>query len=293
MDQTNGDGENEDERKLFVGGLNWETSENDLRDYMAKYGGVASCNLKRDMESGRSRGFGFVVFTDKEALAKVLEQKEHTLQGNKIDPKKANPKGRNSEPPIKKIYVAKVSPTTTEQQIKDYFEQWGKVDKIEAPFDKEKDCRKNFVFVEFESEETVEKVLAVATDNPDYKHKLVDDEIEIKKATPNRRGGRGGFFRGGDRGGRGGRGGYGYGGWGGYGGQGYGGYGGYDGYGGQYGGYGQNYDPSYNYGGYGGWGGYDQSYYSGYGGGGQQQGNYGKTQKGGRGGGGGGGYRPY
>lgn len=282
MDTQNGSDDNEDDRKIFVGKLSWETSESELQQYMSKFGTVSSCNLKRDMESGRSRGFGFVVFAEADSIAKVLEQTEHKLQGNKIDPKRANPKGKNAEPPIKKIYVAKVSPTTTEQQIKEYFEQWGKVEKIEAPFDKEKDQRKNFVFVEFDAEETVNKVLAVTTDNPDFKHSLGGDEIEIKKATPNRRGGRGGW----GRGGRGGRGGYGYG-WGG----GYGGYGGgYDGWGGNYGGYGGWGGYDQNYYGYGGWGGYDQSYY-GYGaGGGQQQGSYGKAQKGGRGG---GGYRPY
>lgn len=57
----------------------------------------------------------------------VLAEKEHKLQGKNIDPKRANPKGKWQEPPIKKIYVAKVSPSTTEDQIKEYFSQWGKV----------------------------------------------------------------------------------------------------------------------------------------------------------------------
>jgi len=319
---ANGDGtgENDDDRKLFVGGLSWETTENHLKDYMAKFGKVESCNLKKDLETNRSRGFGFVVFEDSESLEKVLQEKEHRLQGKVIDPKRANPKGKWTEPPIKKIYVAKVSPTTTEDEIKEYFASWGKVEKVEAPYDKEKDQRRNFVFVEFDSEESVNKVLNHTTDNPDYVHKIGSDEIEIKKATPGNRGrGRGGF-RGGERGGRGrgeGYGGYG-GGWNDYnqgysgygnGGYGNGGYGNYGGYG--YGGYG--YDPNYGYGGYGsgGWGGYDQSYgYGGYsnydysGGGGwggygdqsgQQSGGYGKAPKGNRGGGGGSnsGYRPY
>jgi len=311
-----GSGENDDDRKLFVGGLSWETTENDLKEYMTKYGKVESCNLKKDLETNRSRGFGFVVFENSESLEKVLAEKEHRLQGKVIDPKRANPKGKWQEPPIKKIYVAKVSPTTTEDEIKEYFSTWGKVEKIEAPYDKEKDQRRNFVFVEFDTEETVNKVLNHTTDNPEYVHKIGSDEIEIKKATPGNRGrGRGGFFRGGERGGRG-RGGYGggYGGWNDYnqgygygGGYGNGGYGNYGGYG--YGGYG--YDPSYGYGGYGSgsWGGYDQSYgYGGYsnydysGGGGwggygdqtgQQSGGYGKAPKSNRGGGSNSGYRPY
>ncbi|XP_060582991.1 heterogeneous nuclear ribonucleoprotein D-like-B isoform X3 [Ruditapes philippinarum] len=311
-----GQGESDDDRyrKLFVGGLSWETKESDLQEYMSKYGKVVSCNLKKDLETNRSRGFGFVVFEESDSLEKVLAEKEHKLQGKTIDPKRANPKGKWQEPPIKKIYVAKVSPTTTEDQIKEYFSQWGKVEKIEAPFDKEKETRRNFVFVEFDTEETVNKVLNHTTENPDFQHKIGSDEIEIKKATPGNRGrGRGGF---GDRGGRGGRGRGGYGGYGGWNdyNQGYGGYGnGYGGYGNYgYGGYGYGgYDPNYGYGG--GWGGYDQSgYYAGYGGyggggggydysggwggydqsGQQAGGGYGKAPKSNRGG-SNSGYRPY
>ncbi|XP_045214718.1 heterogeneous nuclear ribonucleoprotein D-like isoform X2 [Mercenaria mercenaria] len=305
-----GQGDSDDDRKLFVGGLSWETTESNLQEYMSKFGKVVSCNLKKDLETNRSRGFGFVVFEDSESLEKVLAEKEHKLQGKTIDPKRANPKGKWQEPPIKKIYVAKVSPTTSEDQIKEYFSQWGKVEKIEAPFDKEKETRRNFVFVEFDSEETVNKVLNHTTENPDYQHKIASDEIEIKKATPGNRGrGRGGF---GDRGGRGGRGRGGYGGYGGWNdyNQGYGGYGnGYGGYGNYgYGGYGYGgYDPNYAYGG--GWGGYDQSGYYGYGGygsgydysggwGGYDQsgqqggGGYGKAPKSNRGG-TNSGYRPY
>lgn len=260
--------ESDDDRKLFVGGLSWETSENDLKEYFEKFGKVTSCNLKKDLETMRSRGFGFVVFETAEAVEKVLGQEEkHVLQNKTIDPKRANPKGRFTDPPIKKIYVAKVDPAVTEETIKEYFGQWGEVEKVEAPFDKEKEMRRNFVFVEFKNEDSVDKVLNHSTENPEFKHTLGSDEIEIKKATPGQRGrGRGGFFRGGDRGGRGGRGGYGgYGGWndyssGGYGGGGYGGYG--QNYGG-YGGYGQY--PGYGgYDAYSGWGGYDQ--YAGYGG---------------------------
>lgn len=53
------------------------------------------------------------------------------------------------------------------------------VEKIEAPYDKEKDQRRNFVFVEFDSEETVNKVLNHTTENPEYVHKIGSDEVRV------------------------------------------------------------------------------------------------------------------
>jgi heterogeneous nuclear ribonucleoprotein A/B/D len=43
----------------------------DLQEYMSKYGKVVSCNLKKDLETNRSRGFGFVVFEESDSLEKV------------------------------------------------------------------------------------------------------------------------------------------------------------------------------------------------------------------------------
>lgn len=53
------------------------------------------------------------------------------------------------------------------------------VEKIEAPFDKEKETRRNFVFVEFDSEDTVNKVLNHTTENPEYQHKIGSDEVRM------------------------------------------------------------------------------------------------------------------
>ena len=51
-------------RKLFVGGLSWNTTDEGLREAFARFGQVVEAKVVSDRETGRSRGFGFVSYQD-------------------------------------------------------------------------------------------------------------------------------------------------------------------------------------------------------------------------------------
>ena len=48
--------------KLFVGGLSWDTTSDDLRNAFSKFGAISDVAVVLDRATGRSRGFGFVTF---------------------------------------------------------------------------------------------------------------------------------------------------------------------------------------------------------------------------------------
>ena len=92
---------------------------------------VVSVNLKMDQMTGRSRGFAFVVFQDVDTLSKVLAE-EHAIKSKKFSVQKAVPKQG-------KIYVGNLKDVNiSEDQIREYFSQYGQVVKIERPVDRSK-----------------------------------------------------------------------------------------------------------------------------------------------------------
>ncbi|TGK15544.1 RNA-binding protein [Leptospira fluminis] len=67
--------------KLFVGGLSWSTTDQTLRQVFEVHGAVQEANVVVDRETGRSRGFGFVTFSDQDSAQAALAE----LNGKDID----------------------------------------------------------------------------------------------------------------------------------------------------------------------------------------------------------------
>ena len=59
-------------KNIFVGNLNFNTSEDELRNLFATYGQVDRVSIMTDRDTGRSRGFGFVEMANAEDGEKAI-----------------------------------------------------------------------------------------------------------------------------------------------------------------------------------------------------------------------------
>ena len=79
-------------KKLYVGGLSYDTTEDGLREAFAQAGSVVSATIILDRMSGRSKGFGFVEYgTDEEANAAIEMWNGKELDGRRLTVNEARP----------------------------------------------------------------------------------------------------------------------------------------------------------------------------------------------------------
>lgn len=213
--------EKEATANLFVGNLSWNIDEEWLTREFEEFGELQGVRIITDRDSGRSKGFGYVEFTNAENGAKALEGRngyELDGRGLRVDfsaPRDANAQtpqqkqndraakfGDVKNPPAQTLFVGNISFEADESTLTEYFQEHGSINSIRLPTDRETGAPKGFGYVEMGSIEEAQAAFE-ALQGAD----VAGRPIRLDYAAPRDNSApRGGGF-GGDRGGRGGRGG--------------------------------------------------------------------------------------
>ena len=177
----------EEEGKLFVGGLAQMTTAEKMRHYFSQYGEVIESSVLEEKDTGLSRGFGFVKFQDPSSVETVLKARTHVIDGKKVDPKPCTPKDiqkQKKEAEIEhikryKIFVGGLTQNMTVDEVRTYFEQFGPTAEVVFALTKGEDRKnKGFGFVTFETE-----IGATAAVEKHF-HEIGGKTVEAKRATP-------------------------------------------------------------------------------------------------------------
>ncbi|KAM3308229.1 glycine-rich RNA-binding protein 3, mitochondrial-like [Capsicum chacoense] len=195
-------------RKLFVGEIARETTEESLRKHFSQFGEITHSVIIMSKNSGGSRGYGFVTYADSESANKALGE-EHIIDGRAVENFLLKAPLTLTFPLftitvrlglcsncifcfVYKVVVKKKAPQTeifigglpqslTEDDLKKYFSSFGDVVGHRIMLDRKTGRSKGFGFVTFDNEEAVEKVLANGC-----MHELGGKQVEIKRAKPKR-----------------------------------------------------------------------------------------------------------
>ena|SRR3989344_2819043 len=81
-----------DQNKLFVGGLPWAITNENLKELFSQYGEITEAIVINDRETGRSKGFGFVTFANANDAQKALEMSGKEVDGKAIIVNVAKPR---------------------------------------------------------------------------------------------------------------------------------------------------------------------------------------------------------
>ena len=73
-------------KKVFVGGLAWETTDQGLQSAFAPHGEITEAVVINDRETGKSRGFGFVTFVNDADADKAMS----AMEGQELDGRTLN-----------------------------------------------------------------------------------------------------------------------------------------------------------------------------------------------------------
>jgi len=182
------------ERKIFIGGLSYDTSNEMLKEFFEqKYGTVDSAEIMRDRTTNISRGFGFVIFADYENVDRAVLDSPFECygKGTKVDIRRAQPKsermadttpfGKEIPPPgqkdtlIGKVFVGGLDFDIKETQIRDYFSKFGPVKHIEM-MNRATGQPRGFCFLTFQDPEHAQPATG--------RHPELSRSCEVKLAVP-------------------------------------------------------------------------------------------------------------
>jgi len=174
--------ETEQQRKMFIGGLSFDTTNESLKGYFSKYGEIQDSIVMIDTKTSKSRGFGFVTFSQVSMVDEVMETRPHKLDGREITPRRAVAKQDCEKPgaqaSVNKIFVGGIKDDTTEEHLQEYFKQFGKVEICEVMTDRETKKRRGFGFVTFTDFDPVDKIVNQKS------HSVNGHHCHVSKAVP-------------------------------------------------------------------------------------------------------------
>mmetsp|Transcript_37637 Transcript_37637/g.45993 ORF Transcript_37637/g.45993 Transcript_37637/m.45993 type:complete len:397 (-) Transcript_37637:186-1376(-) len=189
------DEEAEYKKKLFVGNLPIEFTQETIVELFESYGSVTEISVPTDRFTGAIRGFAFLTLSSEEAAQKAIDEMNESDVGGRIITVKAQLKPGEQKPKKKfnpvegtKLYVGNLPFDAEKEDIMEYFGQYGTVNDCFIPIDREQGRPRGFAFVTMAKEDADSAI--DATNGIDFMGRDLTVNVSLPRgeAPPNRRG---------------------------------------------------------------------------------------------------------
>ncbi|KAK9096816.1 hypothetical protein Sjap_022313 [Stephania japonica] len=171
-------------RKLFVHGLGWETTSEKLNDFFSQYGEIEECNVVADKGTGKSKGYGFLLFKHRKSARNALKEPQKKIESRitacqlaSAGPVGFNPShfhqhqhqhqqqaARSSSYPSqdvlpRKIYVGNVNSEIPADRLLAFFANYGEIEEGPLGFDRQTGKPKGYALFIYKTVEGARKAL--------------------------------------------------------------------------------------------------------------------------------------
>lgn len=170
-------------RKIFVHGLGWETTTDTLRSFYSQYGEIEDCHVVVDKASGKSKGYGFLLFKHRRSAQKALKEPQKKIDSRMTacqlastgpvnpnssqHPHQQQQPNQNQETLARKIYVGNVHSEIPAAKLATFFSKYGDIEEGPLGFDRQTGKSKGFALFIYKTVEGARKALAEPNKNLD------------------------------------------------------------------------------------------------------------------------------
>ena len=158
-------------RQIFVHGLSWDTTSETLASTFEPFGEIEKCNVVLDKNTGKAKGYGFVLFKTRRAAVKALKNPQKKIKNRlascqlaSVGPVAGGPAATHHQAQDvagqpRKIYVSNVPTDTDPEKLRDFFAKFGDIETGPIGFDTQTGKSRGFALFVYKSPEGFRKAL--------------------------------------------------------------------------------------------------------------------------------------